>query len=118
MRSQHLRNGLLGALSLLLSMPLFAATNFGLKCQLSETQDHFVFYPAQLVYQSEQFALFHNFKGRVVTQVDLKTNQMVRTTYLGSEYTPRYQILFGQCDKVQETLSLWTREQVTIHVMQ
>jgi hypothetical protein len=92
-----------------------AAANFGLKCQLAETQDHFVFYPAQLIYHSEQFALFQNFKGRVVTQVDVKTSQMVRTTYLGSEYTPAYQILFGQCDKVKETLSLWRNEQVTLH---
>ncbi|WP_084888779.1 hypothetical protein [Vibrio sp. qd031] len=98
-----------------LSLSSFAAVNFGLKCQLIDTQDHFVFYPSQLVFQSEQFALFQNFKGRVVTQVDVKTSQMIRTTYLGVDYTPQYQILFGRCNKVTETLSLWRNEQVSLH---
>ncbi len=35
-----------------------------LECQLIDTpQDHFLFYREQMVYHSEQFAIFQNFKG-------------------------------------------------------
>ncbi|WP_117234690.1 hypothetical protein [Vibrio maerlii] len=91
------------------SLPAFSKP---LNCNLKETADTFLFYPEQLVYQSEQFAIFHNFKGRVVTQVDMKTNELIRTTYLGESYTPKYQILFGQCSNAVNTLEMWQLNQV------
>ncbi|TOF47144.1 hypothetical protein CGJ28_10285, partial [Vibrio parahaemolyticus] len=52
-----------------------------LECKLTETpQDHFLFYREQMVYHSEQFVIFQNFKGRVSTQVDVKTGKLIRTT--------------------------------------
>lgn len=83
-----------------------------IKCQLLETRDTFLFYRAQKVYQSDQFALFQNFKGRVVSQVDLKTGEMIRTTYLGDNYKPSYQILKGRCSDVIHTLEFWALDQV------
>ncbi|MBA5761376.1 hypothetical protein H2O73_03380 [Vibrio sp. 404] len=83
-----------------------------LKCQLLDTRDTFLFYRGQKVYQSDQFALFQNFKGRVVSQVDLKTGELIRTTYLGDSYKPSYQILKGRCGDVVHTLEFWALDQV------
>lgn len=84
-----------------------------LHCMLSDTQDHFIYYPSQLVYASEQFAIFQNFKGRVTTQVDLKTGQMHRTTFIGEPFNPEYQILKGQCEGVAKIIRGWQREKAT-----
>ncbi|UYI48383.1 hypothetical protein OFO16_06900 [Vibrio natriegens] len=79
-----------------------------LECKLTDTpQDHFLFYRDQMVYHSEQFVIFQNFKGRVVTQVDLKTGELIRTTYIGEPFEPKYQILFGSCPDVSYTLQIW-----------
>ncbi|WP_114765662.1 hypothetical protein [Vibrio rhodolitus] len=83
-----------------------------LKCVLLETQDNFLYYRPQRIYQSEQFVLFQNFKGRVVSQVDLKTGEMIRTTYLGDKFDPNYQILKGVCQEVNHTLDFWALDQV------
>ncbi|TON68840.1 hypothetical protein CGH51_19000, partial [Vibrio parahaemolyticus] len=62
-----------------------------LECKLTETpQDHFLFYREQMVYHSEQFVIFQNFKGRVSTQVDVKTGKLIRTTYIGEPFEPKY----------------------------
>ena len=79
-----------------------------LECQLTDTpQDHFLFYSEQMVYHSEQFAIFQNFKGRVSTQVDLKTGKLIRTTFIGEPFEPKYQILFGDCPNVSQVLQIW-----------
>ncbi|AXT70701.1 hypothetical protein [Vibrio sp. dhg] len=79
-----------------------------LECRLTDTpEDHFLFYRDQMVYHSEQFVIFQNFKGRVVTQVDLKTGELIRTTYIGEPFEPKYQILFGSCPDVSYTLQIW-----------
>lgn len=84
-----------------------------LKCQLTDTpQDHFQYYYEQMVYKSEQFVIFQNFKGRVSTQVDLKTGELIRTTYIGEPFKPKYQILFGFCPNVSQTLKMWMLSQV------
>ncbi|CAM2839104.1 hypothetical protein QTO01_03840 [Vibrio mytili] len=84
-----------------------------LECELTDTpQDHFLFYREQMVYHSDQFVIFQYFKGRVSTQVDVKTGELIRTTYIGDSYSPKYQILFGQCHDVEETLQLWMLKQV------
>ncbi|AXY01108.1 hypothetical protein D1115_07670 [Vibrio alfacsensis] len=84
-----------------------------LECQLTGTpQDHFLFYREQMVYHSEQFAIFQNFKGRVSTQVDLKTGKLIRTTYIGEPFIPKYQILFGDCPNVSQTLQIWMLSEV------
>ncbi|QIA63644.1 hypothetical protein GT360_09005 [Vibrio astriarenae] len=88
-----------------------SAMSYSLSCTLKASNDRFVYFPEQLIYQSDQFAVFHNFKGRVVTQVDLKTDQMIRTTYIGEPFDPEYQILFGSCANANTTLSLWLTEQ-------
>ncbi|MCG9776076.1 hypothetical protein L1D49_22690, partial [Vibrio diabolicus] len=75
---------------------LFIASNVSaipnlkpLECELTETpQDHFLFYREQMVYHSEQFVIFQNFKGRVSTQVDVKTGELIRTTYIGEPFKP------------------------------
>ncbi len=79
-----------------------------MKCTLSGSADHFWFYQEQLVYESNQFVIFQNFKGRVVTQVDLKTNQLIRTTYIGEPFEPEYQILRGSCKDAAHVLNFWT----------
>ncbi|GAB2646544.1 hypothetical protein [Vibrio panuliri] len=84
-----------------------------LKCELLETKDTFLYYRPQKIYQSEQFVLFQNFKGRVISQVDLKTGEMIRTTYLGDNYDPNYQILKGRCKEVNHTLDFWALDQVS-----
>ncbi|MDF2154675.1 hypothetical protein [Vibrio sp. CAU 1672] len=96
--------------ALLVSGTLHAIPNYQpLECTLIDTpRDHFLFYREQMVYQSEQFLIFQNFKGRVSTQVDVKTGELIRTTYIGEPFTPKYQILFGHCDNVDETLQMWT----------
>ncbi len=79
-----------------------------LECQLNDSpQDHFLFHHDQMIYHSEQFVIFQNFKGRVSTQVDLKTGELVRTTYIGEPFEPKYQILFGTCPDVSYILQLW-----------
>ncbi|WP_162063822.1 hypothetical protein [Vibrio taketomensis] len=83
-----------------------------MKCLLLDSKDTFLFYRSQLVYGSEQFVIFQNFKGRVVSQVDMKTGEMIRTTYLGHEFKPSYQILKGRCDEVQHVLEFWSLDQV------
>lgn len=83
-----------------------------LKCTLDATKDHFWYYQEQLVYQSEQFVIFQNFKGRVVTQVDLKTTKFSRTTYIGEPFIPRYQILFGICEEPNHVLRMWQMSSV------
>ncbi|AYO09234.1 hypothetical protein D0784_07300 [Vibrio campbellii] len=84
-----------------------------LECQLTDTpQDHFLFYREQMVYHSEQFAIFQNFKGRVSTQVDLKTGELIRTTYIGEPFEPKYQILFGYCPNVSQVLQIWMLNEV------
>ncbi|WP_295904001.1 hypothetical protein [uncultured Vibrio sp.] len=99
---------------LLLILPGFhtlAEQSLPLKCQLLDTQDHFWFYKEQIVYHSDQFAVFQNFKGRVVTQVDLKTNELIRTTYIGDPFDPEYQILLGKCQSAKHTLEMWAMNQ-------
>ncbi|MBR9874303.1 hypothetical protein L3V31_07275 [Vibrio sp. J1-1] len=84
-----------------------------LACQLTDTpQDHFLFYRDQMVYHSEQFVIFQNFKGRVSTQVDIKTGELIRTTYIGAPFEPKYQILFGSCPDVSYTLQIWMLNEV------
>lgn len=78
-----------------------------MKCTLTSTTDHFWFYQEQLVFQSEQFIIFQNFKGRVVTQVDLKTGKFSRTTYIGEPFIPKYQMLFGSCEEPNHVLKMW-----------
>ncbi|MFA0441871.1 hypothetical protein BCU66_000735 [Vibrio sp. 10N.286.49.B1] len=78
-----------------------------IKCLLKGNTDHFWFYQTQLVYQSDQFALFQNFKGRVVTQIDLTNGQFSRTTYIGAPFTAKHQILFGRCQEPAHVLKLW-----------
>ncbi|HCG8447873.1 TPA: hypothetical protein NJ582_004961 [Vibrio parahaemolyticus] len=79
-----------------------------LECKLTETpQDHFLFYREQMVYHSEQFVIFQNFKGRVSTQVDVKTGKLIRTTYIGEPFEPKSQILFGFCPDISQTLQIW-----------
>ncbi len=55
-----------------LSVSAYGVDSTPLKCQLNDTTDQFWFYKEQLIYSSNQFVVFQNFKGRVVTQVDLK----------------------------------------------
>ncbi|MGY3571633.1 hypothetical protein [Vibrio paucivorans] len=98
--------------ALMLALPVKAGESLPLKCELLETADQFWFYREQMVYQSEQFAIFHNFKGRVVTQVDVKTNELIRTTYLGDSYTPKYQILMGRCPTIAHVLEMWQLDDV------
>lgn len=83
-----------------------------LKCELLESSDTFLFYREQMVYRSEQFVIFQNFKGRVVTQVDVKTGELIRTTYLGKSYQPNYQILKGKCDETIHILDFWLLDEV------
>lgn len=99
---------------LLLSTPANTADPYSLplKCELTQTADHFWFYREQLLYSSEQFAVFHNFKGRVVTQIDLKTGELIRTTYIGEPYDPKYQILLGSCHNPTHVLEMWELNQV------
>ncbi|MGV2988860.1 hypothetical protein ACE1OE_14555 [Vibrio sp. E150_011] len=78
-----------------------------IKCLLKGSTDHFWFYQTQLIYQSDQFALFQNFKGRVVTQIDLTNGQFSRTTYIGAPFTAKHQILFGRCQEPAHVLKLW-----------
>ncbi|MDR9827709.1 hypothetical protein RCJ22_19085 [Vibrio sp. FNV 38] len=97
---------------LLFSSTVNASMSYSLHCTLKETADTFIYFPEQLIYESNQFAVFHNFKGRVITQVDLKTLQMVRTTYIGEPFKPEYQILFGECPNAIHTLQLWKNEKL------
>ncbi|EHD7139891.1 hypothetical protein JQR61_003612 [Vibrio parahaemolyticus] len=84
-----------------------------LECKLTETpQDHFLFYREQMVYHSEQFVIFQNFKGRVSTQVDVKTGKLIRTTYIGEPFETKYQILFGFCPDISQTLQIWMLSEV------
>ncbi|ENM8495454.1 hypothetical protein AB8289_000846 [Vibrio parahaemolyticus] len=84
-----------------------------LECKLTETpQDHFLFYREQMVYHSEQFVIFQNFKGRVSTQVDVKTGKLIRTTYIGEPFEHKYQILFGFCPDISQTLQIWMLSEV------
>lgn len=98
----------------LLSVIAYGADSTPLKCQLNDTTDQFWFYKEQLVYSSNQFVVFQNFKGRVVTQVDLKTNELIRSTYLGDSYEPKYQILLGYCDNATHTLNMWSIDEVPL----
>ncbi|MFN1534017.1 hypothetical protein [Vibrio jasicida] len=108
MRFRWSLSALLVALSVQAQEPLKP-----LECQLTETpQDHFLFYREQMVYHSEQFAIFQNFKGRVSTQVDLKTGKLIRTTFIGEPFKPRYQILFGYCPDVSQILQIWMLSEV------
>ncbi|MEF1340806.1 hypothetical protein REH81_29255, partial [Vibrio rotiferianus] len=59
-----------------------------------------------------QFAIFQNFKGRVRTQVDLKTGELIRTTYIAEPFEPKYQILFGYCPNVSQVLQIWMLNEV------
>ncbi|MGL6260197.1 hypothetical protein [Vibrio sp. WXL210] len=93
--------------------PAQATMTYALNCNLTETNDNFIYFPEQLIYYSDQFAVFHNFKGRVVTQVDLKTDQMVRTTYIGEPFDPQYQILFGECRNALSMIELWENERLS-----
>ncbi|MCK6264415.1 hypothetical protein KP803_14130 [Vibrio sp. ZSDE26] len=103
-------------LFLLVSSSAFAAESgsLPLKCQLLDTSDHFWFYNEQIVYKSDQFAVFQNFKGRVVTQIDLKTNELIRTTYIGDPFDPEYQILLGKCDDALHVLDMWAMNQLPL----
>ncbi|MCG9595294.1 hypothetical protein L1D15_01015 [Vibrio sp. Isolate25] len=103
---------LLHLLLLTTPAPTVDASALPLKCRLLHTADNFWFYREQMVYESEQFVIFQNFKGRVVTQVDLKTNELIRTTYIGKPYDPKYQILLGLCDKSKHTVEMWKLKQV------
>lgn len=98
---------------LLLTTPASATgpNSLPLKCELLETADTFLFYPEQMVYRSEQFVLFQNFKGRVITQVDVNTGDLIRTTYLGKTYEPNYQILKGRCKETVHILDFWQLDQ-------
>jgi hypothetical protein len=78
-----------------------------LKCRLDTSADQFWFYQDQLVFQSNQFVIFQNFKGRVVTQVDVKTGKFSRTTYIGEPFVPKYQMLFGTCEEPNHVLKMW-----------
>lgn len=106
-------NGLIFSILLLTTSPSSTGPDsLPLKCVLLETQDNFLYYRPQRIYQSDQFVLFQNFKGRVVSQVDLKTGEMIRTTYLGDTFKPSYQILKGRCSEVQHTLDFWALDQM------
>lgn len=90
----------------------YSLASLPMKCTLTATTDHFWFYQEQLVFQSEQFVIFQNFKGRVVTQVDLKTGKFSRTTYIGEPFTPKYQMLFGNCEEPNRVLKMWQMSSV------
>lgn len=101
-------------LAILLSTPNAGTTSASipLKCTLLNTADTFWFYREQLVYESEQFIILQNFKGRTVTQVDMKTGELIRTTYIGDPYDPKYQILLGRCFDSAHTLEMWKLDSV------
>ncbi|MGF1911289.1 hypothetical protein L4C38_17850 [Vibrio kasasachensis] len=106
-------NSLIFSVLLLTTSPTsIGPDSLPLKCQLLETRDTFLFYRGQKVYQSDQFVLFQNIKGRVVSQVDLNTGELIRTTYLGNNYNPNYQILKGRCKDVVHTLEFWGLDQL------
>jgi hypothetical protein len=88
------------------------SSSIPLKCELLHSADTFWFYKEQLVFQSEQFIILQNFKGRTVTQVDMKTGELIRTTYIGEPYDPKYQILLGECFDVGHTLKMWQLDDV------
>jgi hypothetical protein len=88
------------------------SSSIPLKCELLHSADTFWFYKEQLVFQSEQFIILQNFKGRTVTQVDMKTGELIRTTYIGEPYDPKYQILLGECFDVEHTLKMWQLDDV------
>lgn len=91
-----------------------AYANLPIRCFLTDNKDHFLFYPEQQVYRSEQFVIFQNFKGRVVSQIDLKTGKFSRTTYIGEPFSPQYQILFGSCNKPNHVLNMWHMNSVPL----
>ena len=99
---------------LLLTTPASStgANSLPLKCELRETTDIFLFYPEQMVYRSDQFVLFQNINGRVVTQVNLKNGDLIRTTYLGDTYNPIYQILRGKCNDAVHILDFWQLDDI------
>ncbi|MGP8304844.1 hypothetical protein [Vibrio sp. YIC-376] len=108
-----MRYGLICSLILLASNANALPNVEPLECHLTDTpQDYFLFYRDQMIYHSEQFVIFQNFKGRVSTQVDLKTGELIRTTYIGESFDPQYQILFGSCPDVSYTLQLWMLNEV------
>ncbi len=87
--------------------PSVDAAALPLKCHLLTTADNFWFYKEQMIYKSDQFAIFQNFVGRAVTQVDLNTSELIRTTYIGDPYDPKYQILMGRCTDTDHVLTMW-----------
>ncbi|KJY84518.1 hypothetical protein TW81_03040 [Vibrio galatheae] len=91
---------------LLLTNPSSAqhSSSLPLKCKLLHSEDTFGFIKNN---SSDQFVILQNFKGRAVAQIDLKTEELIRTTYIGKPYEPKYQILLGKCDSVQHTLNMW-----------
>ncbi len=98
---------ILSALLLSTPTPTVDASALPLKCRLLKTADNFWFYREQMIYKTDQFAIFQNFKGRAVTQVDLKSSELIRTTYIGSPYDPKYQILMGKCTDTQHVIKMW-----------
>lgn len=98
---------ILYALLLSTPSPTVDASALPLKCHLLNTADNFWFYKEQMVYKSNQFAIFQNFIGRTVTQVDLRTSELIRTTYIGDPYDPKYQILMGRCVDTSHVLKMW-----------
>lgn len=94
------------------SSPTIAGGTNNLTCKLDDTPDYFIYYPTQLVFASEQFAIMQNFKGRVTTQIDLKTNQMLRTTFIGEPFEPDHQVLVGTCPKAAQVVEGWQTDLV------
>ncbi len=64
-------------------------SNEHVRCSLDGSDDQFWFYPEQLVHLSGQFAVFQNFAGRVITQVELETGDFYRTTIIGEPFRSR-----------------------------
>ncbi|EEX94402.1 hypothetical protein VIA_001562 [Vibrio orientalis CIP 102891 = ATCC 33934] len=42
----------------------------------------------------------------------MKTGELIRTTYIGEPYDPKYQILLGECLDVEHTLKMWQLDDV------
>ncbi len=70
---------ILSVLLLSTPAPTVDASALPLKCRLLKTADNFWFYREQMIYKTDQFAIFQNFKGRAVTRSDPSRFENQRT---------------------------------------
>ncbi|ANO34862.1 hypothetical protein BCU83_00955 [Vibrio breoganii] len=78
-----------------------------LSCKLDATPDYFIYYPSQLVFESQDFAILHNFQGRVSTHIELATGKMIRTTFIGQPFDAHTQTLQGECFEARQVIKSW-----------